>query len=355
MKHIVVITPALSEPGGIASVVSAHLRSPLALRYRLEVIETVRGQGLWRHVRGAWGVIRGCIAAVAPSTCLLHVHASVGASFWRKATVIQVARLAGKPTLLHLHGGRFVRWVEAGGEARKRRVSRVFASADAVAVLSDTWGATVEGLTGRRDAVVLPNPVDIPVSSGAGVGGTNVVFLGRLDPRKGTHELLEAIRRIQSDAISARWTIAGDGDVAGMRERILDLPDPTAVSVPGWLDRDSVAAVLSAASVLCLPSYDEGLPMAVLEAMAYGVPCVVTPVGGIPDVIEDGINGVVVAVGNADELTRALERLLQEPEVARRIGAQARLTVTEGYSLERVAGVVEDIYASLGCPAGEGR
>lgn len=354
MSRVVVVTPSLSEPGGIASVVNSHLRSSLAEHFDLHVVETVRGSGPVRHVRGVWGVIKACAEVMRPSTCLVHVHMSVGASFWRKAAVLAVARGARKPTVLHLHGGRFPGWVSAGAAARARRVARVFARADVVVVLSETWVETVARVTGRANAVVVHNPVDAPALPSDGVGESHVVFLGRLDSRKGIGELLESIERLQCRGVQATWTLAGDGDVSAVRARVAKLPEPDAVSVPGWLQRDEVSTLLGSASVLCLPSYDEGLPMALLEAMGFGLACVTTPVGGIPDVIEDGINGLLTPPRDADELTRALHEVLSDPELARELGKRARLTVIERFSAQTVARELERVYASVGCCRKEG-
>ncbi len=159
---VVMVTPSLSDPGGIASVVAAYRDSELATRWDIRVVETVRGQGAWRHVHGWLGVLRACWTIAAEGSCLVHVHMSFGGSFWRKACVLAWARALGRPSVLHLHGSRFHTWATSGSATRQRTVRRVFAMPDAVVVLSASWAERVRQFAGRADAVVLPNPAVVP-------------------------------------------------------------------------------------------------------------------------------------------------------------------------------------------------
>jgi len=169
---VVMVTPSLSDPGGIASVVSAYLDSELAKRWDVRVIETVRGQGAGRHLRGWLGVLKACWTITADQSCLVHVHMSFGASFWRKACVLKLAKALGRPCVLHLHGSRFHTWATSGSSTRERAVRRVFAMPDAVVVLSASWAERVSQFAGRGNAVVLPNPAVVPpaVSQGRAHG-----------------------------------------------------------------------------------------------------------------------------------------------------------------------------------------
>jgi glycosyltransferase involved in cell wall biosynthesis len=117
---------------------------------------------------------------------------------------------------------------------------------------------------------------------------------------------------------------AGDGQVAELRRRAAEIgPD---VVVHSWVDREERDHLLAASDVLVLPSHHEGVPMAILEAMAYGLPVIATPVGGIPDVVRDGREGLLVEVGNRVALTTALARMVAEPALRMFLGQGARAT-----------------------------
>jgi len=347
---IIMVTPSLTDQGGIASVVTSYAESSLARDWDVQLIETVRGAGVVRHLHGIGGVIRACVAVARNKSCLVHVHMSYGGSFWRKGAVIAFAHILKRRSVLHLHGSRFHTWATGGSSFRSSAVKRVFGMADKVVVLSESWRALVAQFAERADGVVVPNPVTIPADVSTGREGERVVFLGRLGERKGIYDLLEAIRALQGAGCGARWVLAGDGDIERVEALVSELPRPDLVSVPGWLGREDVRALLGESAVFCLPSYDEGVPIALLEAMAYGLTCIVTPVGGMPEVVHDGENGLVVPVGNADALSERLACALESPAYRRELGDKARSTVESGYAVDRVVEVVGGLYESLGCP-----
>jgi glycosyltransferase involved in cell wall biosynthesis len=217
-----------------------------------------------------------------------------------------------------------------------------------VIVLSDRWQVWLRGITRNPRLVCIPNPVAM-VAKGADTGrGGIVLFLGRLERDKGVFDLLEAISALRVTVPDIRLVCAGDGDlksVARYAER-LDIAD--AVSLPGWIGPADKQLLLERAAVLVLPSYAEGLPMSLLEAMAAGVPVVATSVGGIPDLVVDGVNGFLFAPGDTAALARLLRALVLDPELGRRAASAARETVRLRFSADLVLGQLEKVYADLG-------
>jgi glycosyltransferase involved in cell wall biosynthesis len=214
-----------------------------------------------------------------------------------------------------------------------------------VIVLSPAWALEIETISGRVTEIV-PNPVRLPERTADPRADPPVVLaLGRLGPDKGSYLLLAAFAAIAQRHPAATVVMAGDGEVEGVlaAARAAGLADR--VSVPGWVDRAEVDRLLRTATVFALPSRIEGLPMSMLEAMAHGLPVVVTPVGGIPDVVTDGVDGRLVRPDDPEGLAAALDSLLSDREAAARLGAAARRVMAEEYEIhvvaERVAAVVE--------------
>lgn len=119
--------------------------------------------------------------------------------------------------------------------------------------------------------------------------------------------------------------MAGDGDVEGVAAAARRAGIAHLIDFPGWIGPPTRAALLAGTDMLLLPSHQEGLPMAVLEGMAAGRLVITTPVGGIPEVITDGRNGLLVEPGAVAQLSEALERAIDDPELRRRLGAAAEL------------------------------
>ena len=164
-----------------------------------------------------------------------------------------------------------------------------------------------------------------------------IVSLGRLGENKGSRVLVQALAALVERHPDVRLVLAGDGDRVTLAAEARRLGVEERVELPGWIGPEQRAHVLSTARAFALPSREEGLPVSLLEAMAYGLPCVVTPVGGIPELFEDARHGYFVQPDDPAALADRLGRLLDDPETARRMGEQARADATQRYAIDVVA------------------
>jgi len=216
-------------------------------------------------------------------------------------------------------------------------------------VLSNQWrdfyARTCNVPTAR--IVVLGNPVVVPAATidRRSREVVQFLFLGRIGARKGAFDALRAFAALPDESRKrARLVVAGDGDVAALREESEPVADR--VEVHDWLDRAQLDAVLKASDVFVLPSHAEGVPMAMLEAMAFGLPVVTTAVGGIPDVVTDGREGLVVSPGDIDELRQALQTLVDNESLRLDLGRSARLRASQS-DVGRYAAQLTHIYRRL--------
>lgn len=344
---VIMVGPSLDASGGVTAVVKTLLAEGALRDCGVTYIPTwtpddaFRGLGMF--FRAVWAVTTG-----AHRGHIVHVHMASRGSFYRKAIILAIARLRGAHTVLHLHGAEFHLFARNADCLTRAWIRSVFRGADRVVVLSDEWRARVAEFTGRSDAIVIPNPVCIPSEQARFDGAPTVVFLGRLGQRKGVPELLEAVRILQeAGRTDVRWVLAGDGDVVAARRTAAALPVPDAVEIPGWVDQKRVQHLLRTAWVFCLPSHNEGLPVSLLQAMAAGVACVVTPVGGIPEYIRDGMTGILVPPGDPLELANGIGRALGSAELCRNLGARARAEVAKRCAPLEVVGALTAMYSDL--------
>lgn len=300
---------------------------------------------------GVVGVVRAARILFTTPGALVHVHTASHGSFLRKSLVVLAARLSGTPILLHIHGGGFSAFAERGPRLRRAWVSGVLRQVDAVCVVNSRMAEAIHRIQPRASVTVLPNPATLLCGRLTDARIARVLFLGRLGATKGTDVLLQAIRILQTADISAEFVLAGDGEVDKTRAMVQTLPDPAAVHVPGWLDAEAVHGLLHRSSIFCLPSRYEGMPMALLQAMGHGLACLVTPVGGMSEIVHDGVNGLFVPEGDSEAVAVGLGVLLGAPDVRSRLGKQAADDVGQSYSLETVMRRLEGIYSEL---SGEG-
>jgi colanic acid/amylovoran biosynthesis glycosyltransferase len=161
-----------------------------------------------------------------------------------------------------------------------------------------------------------------------------ILFVGRLVPVKGLFILMDALRRLVRDGHSVRLRIAGDGpDRAGLELIVAERGLNQHVIFEGWQNPDSVRALYRQADVFALPSFAEGIPVVLMEAMAMEIPCVTTRITGIPELIRDQVDGLLVTPSSEEELAAAIARLMDDCKLRRELGESSRRRILEDYDL----------------------
>jgi glycosyltransferase involved in cell wall biosynthesis len=348
MPRVMIVGPGPGGAGGIAVVIETLVASPLAERYELRQVVTHTDSGrTGKALRAAMGIARAVYLLALRRVDLVYLHASSGPSLRRKSLVAAIARLARRPYVVHVHAGGFDRYYRSARVWEQRLMRRTLAGAALVITLSRWSERRVQALAPCR-TTVIPNPVTIPPEPARLHNSPpRVVCLGRVGAGKGSTTLVRALSILGDRDVDARLVLAGDGDVSPVVEEARRLGVSDRVELPGWIGPEERERTLLAAAVFALPSREEGVPVALLEAMAYGLPAVVTPVGGIPDVFEEGRHGYFVPPDDPDALADRLAALLDAPELARRMGAQARADAEARYATEVVAALVADALQSV--------
>ena len=295
-------------------------------------------------------------AAMRKENVVAQLHVSYRGSFWRKWAVARVLRARGIPYVVHLHGSRFAEFFEASSPAAKRRIAGFFEQAACAVALSESWKSWLEGNVSRTaKVVVVENPCERvvdPPPARSGKGHAKILYAGLVGGRKGTFDLVEAFAKGSLRDV-ARLEICGNGEVEALRAKVSELGLATSVSVAGWTPHDEMLRKMEEADVFVLPSYAEGLPMVVLEAMGSALPVVSTRVGGIPEAVEDGKTGILVEPGDVECLAAAMRALAEDPELRARMGAAGRTRVLERFSLEGFLAKFRRIWReAAGRPAG---
>ncbi|HET9471952.1 MAG TPA: glycosyltransferase family 4 protein, partial [Usitatibacter sp.] len=334
--HIVMVGTDRLSHGGIASVLATWRSGGLFERWPISYIVTHR-EGRRRDKLATAARAGAAFATLAwrHGRGVLHVHAASRWSFWRKSAYMAAALLAGWPVIFHLHGGGFARFVSQECGPLARRAVRFFLDrATVIVVVSERWAGWMHGITANPRIICVPNPVALPPAVERPRERGLVAFAGRCREAKGVFDLLDAMSEVAPSQPALRLECAGDGDLGRMVERAAALGIGERVRLRGWIGARERDDLLTRASVFALPSHAEALPVSLLEAMAAGCAVVATRVGGIPDLVEDGVNGLLVPPRDPAALARALRTLLDDPELASRLGRAARATVAERYTLE---------------------
>ena len=173
-----------------------------------------------------------------------------------------------------------------------------------------------------------------------------IVSVGRLAPEKGHRYLIEALNLLKQQNVGWRCTLLGEGELeAELSTRVAEYGLSEQITFPGFCE--DVFSVLLTADVFVLPSLHESSPNALIEAMGIGMPCIASDVGGIADLLEDGVNGVRVPPKDPTALAAALHRVLTAPDFAMELGRNARTTIQQKFNSAESMQKLEDVYRSL--------
>lgn len=336
--------------GGMRSVVEAYQRDGLFERWHFKSLWThSEGNPVKKLLKGLTAYLSMLGLLVRGKVSFMHVHAAMRGSFWRKAFFIMTARLFGVPCIMHLHGSEMKTFYNSLSSFGKRLVRWCLEHVEVVIVLSESWRVFVSQAAPQANITIINNYVALPRQK-KGENDTfsfNVLFLGVLGQRKGVYDLLESWPAVLKAVPNARLLIGGNGEVENAKKMAQMLNLGASVEFLGWIDGDRKVELLKNADAFVLPSYNEGLPMSVLEAMSCAVPVVTTRVGGIPELITDGQDGILIDAGNQNELTNALIKLGNNLETRASLGQAGYNRVKDSFSDTAVLPRLEALYSNI--------
>lgn len=352
-RSIVMVGTSLLTKGGISSVVNVYVQAGLFDRWAIVYISSHIDDGcVTKMLYAAGAILRYSWFLLAKRVELVHVHSASNASFWRKAVFVLLARLAHRPVIFHLHGGGFVDFFQKECNRFGKMIVRfVLDKADCIVVQSDYWKTSLAGITRNKNIVPICNPVVIPAHDMVITEGRRqnvVLFLARVSGEKGIYDLLRAIAAIAKNGRSVVLKVAGDGELSQVHRLAEELGIHEFVELLGWTTGPAKQSLLAESTVFVLPSYAEGLPMGLLEAMAAELPVVATRIGAVPEVVQDGVDGFLVDPGDINALAHAIERLLADTDLRKQLATAANKKIVAHYSAERVLPRIESVYWKLG-------
>ncbi len=343
------IGPDPAGGGGMAAVIRGLFASSLAERFELEMIVTYRSsRSLSRLVTFLAALPRMVGWSMGRGPRIAHVHSAVRGSLYRKAAYVFLLRLLRQSVLLHIHAG--MGDIEAFAARldpfRRRLFQRALRAATLVLAVSGESARMMERCFGVNGIAVVPNAAPaLPDGAPVEAAGHGVLYVGGFaNPVKGGEVLVEALSSLAPTLPDVSFDLAGPGEPP---------PSLTALTARqanvtwiGWLDESAKQEALSSHRVFVLPSTSEGLPVALLEAMTWARAIVATRVGGVPEVLVEDSEALIVPPDDAHALADALRRLIEDPVGCERLGKAARARAA-ALNEDEVCGRLADLYREL--------
>ncbi|NVC63219.1 glycosyltransferase family 4 protein [Vibrio sp. 05-20-BW147] len=349
--NVLVVFPGFRVNGGMTTVVKSFEHEAKKNDINTFFLETYSDKSkLLALFYFIYAVFKSLYYFIFCKVDLVHIHSASKGSFYRKSIFCLLSGIFKVPVLVHMHGGGFKEFYASVNRIALVYINFIFKrKVDYLVVLTESWKKWFDTkLVLKNPAVVLSNAVNVSVDSRKSRTNkvSKFVFVGRVVEDKGISDLLYAFAKIK---VSNNTIVefVGDGDLNKYKELAENLGFTDKVLFSGWLSRSETIERICSSDALILPSYKEGLPMVILEAMACKTAVLATNVGGIPDVIYDGVNGLLVNPGNIDLLAETIDRLVNQEGLHSTLVDNAYQDYLDKYSLDVVFIQLISIYKRM--------
>jgi glycosyltransferase involved in cell wall biosynthesis len=346
MNNVVYIGPDhRNHRGGIGAVLDVYSKNITPFRFIPTYVTKSFFKKALVYLSAIFRLIYICITD--RQLKILHIHHASRGSFLRKSILVLIGKLFGKKVILHIHGGGFHNYY-AKSKLLRPYIRFILEHADAVVCLSENWRTYYSTTFKLRRLEVINNVIEEASIENVLKNGTvNLLFLGHITEKKGVYDLLKVLGS-NKPAFKNKLTvtIGGIGDEEKLNRAISDYDFNGDVKFAGWVSGTKKAELLNKCDVYVLPSYNEGLPISILEAMSYGKPVISTNVGGIPEIVKPGYNGWLFKPGDHAALNSIMEEVLENRERLKEYGNNSMKT-TSNYTPKAVVKSLEKLYAKM--------
>ena len=347
---ILMLGTSINTKGGISSLVNQYLASDLKKNFKIKYIEThCDGSKFAKFFIFIKAYFQFLWQILYFNPQIVHIHSASRASFYRKSLFVLTSKLFFRKTVFHLHGAQFMIFYQnESGWFKKQLIKIILLLNDIVIVLSKKWEADIKSISSRIKTKVIFNSVAVPNIKEKNQNEIpEIIFMGRVGKRKGFHDLIEAVKILIKRKKKFKCIVCGDGDIDFWKTKCKEAGLEEIFIFKGWIKGKEKDSILRRADIFVLPSYNEGVSMALLEAMAYGLPVVASKVGGIPEVVRHNFNGYLIEPGDTESLANYLEVLLNNSFLRKEMGANSRKIVLDNFNINIAIDKLKNLYLSL--------
>lgn len=352
---ILMVGSDLSVKGGMTSVVKAFLNHDFKNQIDIMYIPThIEGVANIKKIVFFMHSILNIISTLLrEDISIIHMHMSEKGSFYRKFIIYLLGKVFRKKIIVHMHGAEFKEYFNQGNFIRKKLIKNMLIGSHKVIVLGDSWNKFVKNIDEKINTIILRNAVDIQNKIAEYKdNNVNILFLAVLIERKGIFDLVHIAELLTKDndlkRYNIKFLIAGSGkDEDVMKEKIRNHNLQDYFKFEGWVDKEQKEELFIKSQIYILPSYNEGLPVSILEAMSYGLPIITTNVGSIEDAVEHGVNGFVTDCGDSVKMYKYIKKCIINHEMWKDFSIKSKDIIENFYSADKYFISIENLYKSL--------
>lgn len=282
---------------------------------------------------------------------IVHIHMSYKGSFTRKFLLHKLCRKNGIPDIIHLHGSEFKKWFDESDDKKKEQIRILLKECAGFIVLGDKWNKAVKEIEPETKTVMVRNTVHIPCCTVHWQQPFTVLFMGVLIKRKGVADLINAVNLLKKEnkLNNVKVIIAGSGaEETELKAMCTQLGLEQYIEFTGWIAGEDKEKIFRESQMLVLPSYNEGLPIAIIEAISYGMPVVATNVGDISSAVIHGENGFLIDPGDVKGLAYSIHKLISEKDFWEKESERAREISISQFDEAVFFETISNLYRKMG-------
>ncbi len=350
-----IIVVGTSAKGGMQAVIENHFENGLYDNRKVKlIISNSDGSAFKRIYLGFLAAIKLTLNLLTREAVIVHMHGSERGSIYRKALYLFITKCFGKNAVFHSHGAEFKYFYDVNSRFYRFLVRYILEYCDAIFVLSKYWHDYMYEIASPKLVEVINN---FPTRAyenffeNRNIKDKDVLtflYLGYVGERKGIYDLVDAIEiLIKSNIKNFKISVAGNGELDKLKSLLSQRGLDEWFNVLGWISGTQKSKLMKESDLLVLPSYNEGLPIAILEAISAGLPVISTPVGGIPDAIQSGFNGLLIQPGNSLELSQAIEHCLNNRDELEKFMVNGKALYDSEYCAQVNISRIDNVYTEL--------
>ena len=352
---VLMVGNAQSVKGGIATVISQFINHNWSEQIKLKFIPTYTDKNwIIKIFFFTKAYIRILLNFIFFKPDIVHIHMSYKGSFTRANLIQNLSQIFNVKNIIHLHGSQFDKWYVQCGENKRKKIRRLIKRANIFIVLGNEWQEKIKNIEPNSNIKIIQNSIHIPknnIKAKYNKNCFNLLYLGVLVERKGVSDLIDAINILvkKQEFQNAKLLIAGSGEQSEFLQRkVKELNLSQYIDFLGWVNKEEKKDLLLKSQLLVLPSYNEGLPMCILEAMSYGLPILSTNVGDVSEAVKEGKNGFLIEAGNVNELTENIKKIITIDETDwLKLSDQSIKFIIENFSDKKYFFRFEEIYKAI--------
>ncbi|MFW5804270.1 MAG: glycosyltransferase family 4 protein [bacterium] len=354
MKKILMVGPLPPPNGGMEIYTELILQSKLNEKYKFISLNTSKNKGInsFKILKYIF-FIYNCIKIF--SYCLIfrpdisHYHVSSNYGFWRPMIFAKISKLFGTKNIFHMHSGGFPKFYKSQKKKNKIKIKKTLKNIDLIIVPTKFWKSYYRKLVKNKKINVLPNSIDLKIISKHITKNKKnkliqILYVGKINKTKGIYQLLNAFKKINNAKLAVMGSF--QNNEKDIKKKCEEYKIEKKIKFIGTIYDDKRFDFFNESDIFIIPSYFECMPIVILEAMAFGLPIIATDVGGIPDIVKNKKNALLIKPKSSKMIYNSLTKLINDSKL-RKILSKNNIKEIKKYDINNLIFKFDNLYKKL--------